>query len=111
MEFNNINVMCWKGFVCKSVSAGGSANTLTRVKTDSGDRLQQVKGSDEHVSSSELIVIYSTRGPRHRAVTKQLHAQLGAGQEVTFRRVISSSQCVKRESKKPPLLLTLDPCG
>lgn len=54
--FNIINFM--EGFfVGMSVSAGGSANITSAYvsKTDSGERLQQVRGSDEHVSSAELI--------------------------------------------------------
>ena len=84
------------------VSAGGSANTKYHqclwVKTDlhSGDWLTQVKGSRQHWAH----VIYRPRGPRQRVVTKQLHAQLGAGQEVASRLDISSNPNIKREIKK-----------
>lgn len=59
------------------------------MSQNNGDRLQQVKGSDE---KHWARVIYCPQGPRQRAVTKQLHAQLG----VTSRPVISSSPSAKR---------------
>lgn len=78
--------------VCGDVSAGGSANTVHHqwVEADSGKAVTQAakKKGKEHVSSSELIWFMA---PEALESQKQAWAQLGAGQEVSSRLLVSFS--------------------
>lgn len=104
MEFNKTNVISWRGFMymyfhlCWRLCKHKASPVL--MSHNNCDQLQQVKRSDENHWAH---VMYRPEGPRQRAVTKQLHAQLGAGQEVTSRPVICSSPSAKN--------FTVTPCG